>query len=101
LVPPGSENEADAPKRNHQCWNQESDTGHECESLEKTDNQREKQRRDKGKARRFMIDEFLMCVCGSEESKKTPNATTRQENAEQRQCFLRVTCAAPHGEGCD
>jgi hypothetical protein len=87
LVPPRSENEADAPECNHQCRNQERGSRQESESLEKTYNQREKQRRNKSKARRFMVDEFLMCVCRSEESKKAPESAARQENPEYYQRF--------------
>jgi len=69
--------------------------------VEETDNERKKQGRNKGKACRFVVDEFLMCVCGSEESKKAPNASARQENSEHRQCFLGVTCTDPQGKGRD
>lgn len=53
--------------------------------MEETDNQFEKQRGNKGKARRFMVDEFLMCVYGSEEAQKAPKHAAREENPYCRQ----------------
>jgi hypothetical protein len=98
LVPPGSENEADAPKCDHQCRNQERGTGQESEPLEETDNQREKQRSNKGKARRFMVDEFLMRVCDSEEAKKAPECAAREENPDRRHYLSRIASAGSYSK---
>lgn len=45
-----------------------------------------------------MVDEFLMCVRGSEEAKKAPESAAREENPDCRQCASRIACVRSKGE---
>jgi hypothetical protein len=45
-----------------------------------------------------VVDEFLVCICGSEEAKKAPERTAREENPDCGQHASGIACAGSQRE---